>query len=164
MNPPVRERRHRDALRAALADGTIACIGSDHAPHTLAEKSKPYPDSPSGMPGVQTILPMLLTAVRDGWLLLPDLVRICCEGPMRVYGIERKGRLAPGFDGDAVVVDPAVTQPLPLAWLHSRAGYSPYEGVELAGWPKVVVLRGRVAYRDRSPVGAPCGQVVRFDG
>lgn len=164
MNPPVRDRRHRDALRAALADGTIACIGSDHAPHTLAEKSKPYPDSPSGMPGVQTILPMLLTAVRDGWLRLPDLVRICCEGPMRVYGIERKGRLAPGFDGDAVVVDPAVTQALPLAWLHSRAGYSPYEGVELAGWPRTVVLRGRVVYRDRSPVGPPSGRVVRFGG
>jgi dihydroorotase len=162
MNPPIRDRRHRDALREALADGTIACIGSDHAPHTRLEKQRPYPQSPSGIPGVQTILPLLLTAVAEGWLTLPQIARVACRGPARVYGIDGKGELAPGYDGDAVVVDPTETRPLPLAWLHSRAGYSPYEGIALAGWPVAVVLRGEVVYRDHSPAGPPSGQPLRF--
>lgn len=148
MNPPVREERHRDALREALADGTIACIGSDHAPHTLAEKQKPYPEAPSGIPGVQTILPLLLTAVREKWLRLEDIVRICVRGPIDTYRIANKGALEIGKDADLVVVDPNVVRPLPLEWLKSRAGYSPYVGMELAGWPTLTVLRGEVVYRD----------------
>lgn len=162
MNPPVREVRHRDALRQALVDGVISCIGSDHAPHALAEKHRPYPDSPSGIPGVQTILPLLLTAVRDGWLTLADLVRAACRGPAQVYGIEGKGDLSPGLDGDVVVVDPTERGPLRLEWLHSRAGYSPYVGWDLAGWPREVVLRGEVVYRERAPLGLPRGRPLRF--
>jgi len=162
MNPPVRDVRHRDALREALADGAIDCIGSDHAPHTLAEKSEPYPRSPSGIPGVQTILPLLLTAVRDGWLALEDVARICCSAPARVYGIAGKGALAPGMDGDLVLVDPDVREPLRLEWLHSRAGYSPYVGLQTAGWPVVTVLRGRIAYRDRTPARSPHGRPLDF--
>jgi len=164
MNPPVRDARHRDALRAALADGTIACIGSDHAPHAREEKALPYPRSPSGIPGVQTILPLLLTAVRDGWLTLADVVRVCCDGPARVYGLRGKGALRPGCDGDLVVVDPDVREPLRLEWLRSRAGYSPYVGLETAGWPVATVLRGRVAYRDHAPLGAPRGRPLTYEG
>ena len=163
MNPPVRDRRHRDALRQALVDGVLTCIGSDHAPHTLAEKERPYPESPSGIPGVQTILPLLLTAVRDGWLTLPDVARVACKNPAGVYGIADKGDLAPGFDGDLVLVDPSLTIPLPLRWLRSRAGYSPYEGMELAGWPVVTVLGGRVVYWDHEAVGDPIGRPLRYD-
>ncbi|HLU39594.1 MAG TPA: dihydroorotase [Planctomycetota bacterium] len=162
MNPPVRDARHRDALRAALADGTIACIGSDHAPHTLAEKALPYPRSPSGIPGVQTILGLLLTAVRDGWLRLTDVARVCCAGPAAVWGIAGKGAIAKGMDGDVVVVDPRVGEPLPEEWLRSRAGYSPYVGTPLAGWPRATVLRGVVTYRDHAPAAAPLGQPLRF--
>lgn len=161
MNPPVRDERHRDVLRAALADGTIQCIGSDHAPHTLAEKGKPYPASPSGIPGVQTTLGLLLTAVRDGWLSLSDVARVCCAGPAAVYSLRGKGSLAPGCDGDLVVVDPAA-RPLPLSWLHSRVGYSPYVGIELAGWPRATVLRGKVVYRLAAAVGDASGEPVRF--
>lgn len=162
MNPPVRDRRHRDALRQALADGTIACIGSDHAPHTAAEKDRRYPESPSGIPGVQTILPLLLTAVRDGWLSLPDVVRVTSRAPAQVYGIAGKGRLEPGSDGDLVVVDPARSDPLPAAWLQSRAGWSPYAGLPLAGLPEVTVLAGRVVWSGSDPCGAPSGRPLAF--
>ena len=131
-------------------------------PHTLAEKAQPYPASPSGIPGVQTILPLLLTACREGWLDLPGVVRITAEGPRRAYGIDRKGRLGVGEDGDLAIVDPEVKDPLRLEWLHSRAGYSPYVGIQLAGWPTATVLRGRVAYRDHAPVGEPDGRPLAF--
>ena len=164
MNPPVRGRRHLETIREALADGTIDCIGSDHAPHTLAEKNQPYPQSPSGIPGVQTILPLLLTAVRTGWLTLADVVRVTSEAPARVYGIRGKGRLEVGTDGDLVLVDPAVRQPLPTAWLQSRAGWSPHVGTLLAGWPTTTVLRGSVVWRDLAPVGEPDGRPISFEG
>lgn len=160
MNPPVRAARHRDALRQALADGVIHVIGSDHAPHTLAEKGRPYPESPSGIPGVQTTLGLLLVAVQEGWLELTDIPRLMARAPGEAYGIEGKGVLAPGADGDLVVVDPTITRPLPLEWLRSRAGYSPYVGTQLAGWPVATVLRGRVVYRDHEAVGEPAGRPV----
>ena len=162
MNPPVRDARHRDALRRALVEGPVTCIGSDHAPHTLEEKSLPFPKSPSGIPGTQTILPLLLTAVRDGWLDLQDVIRLSVDGPCKVYGIESKGALDVGKDGDIVIVDPSVDQPLPVDWLRSRVGWSPYEGTPLAGWPKTTILRGEVVYDDHALVGEPRGRPLRF--
>lgn len=162
MNPPVRVARHRDKLREALVDGTLTCIGSDHAPHAPDEKARPYPESPSGIPGVQTILGLLLTAVHDGWLPLEDVARVSCAAPAGVYGIERKGSLAPGHDGDLVVVDPNERGPLPNDWLRSRAGYSPYEGLDLAGWPVATVLRGRIVYRRHEAIAPADGVPLSF--
>jgi dihydroorotase len=164
MNPPVRELRHRDALREALVEGVLTCIGSDHAPHTIDEKMQPYPRSPSGIPGVQTILPLLLTAVREGWLTLGDVVRVTSEAPARVYGIARKGRIARGYDGDLALVDLAIRRPLPLDWLRSRAGYSPYVGMLLSGWPVATVLRGRVVHADHEARGEADGRPLAFEG
>jgi dihydroorotase len=163
MNPPVRDRRHQEALRGALADGTLSCIGSDHAPHTLEEKERPYPQSPSGIPGVQTILPLLLTAVREGWLTLPDVVRVACSGAADVYGMKGKGRIDPGCDGDLVIVDPTERGPLALDRLRSRAAYSPYVGMRLEGWPVTTVLRGDVVYRGHGACGDPAGRPLRFE-
>lgn len=162
MNPPVRGAAHQAALRHALVEGPVTCIGSDHAPHTAEEKAKPYPHSPSGIPGTQTILPLLLTAVRDGWLSHQDILRMCLLGPKHVYGMEGKGALEVGCDGDVVLVDPTVTGPLPLDWLESRAGYSPFAGRELAGWPVTTVLRGEVVYSAHAQVGEPRGRPLSF--
>jgi dihydroorotase len=162
MNPPVRGERHQAALRRALVEGPVTCIGSDHAPHTAAEKAKPYPHSPSGIPGTQTILPLLLTAVRDGWLTHQDILRLSLHGPKMVYGIAGKGALEVGFDGDVVLVDPNVTEPLPLEWLESRAGYSPFAGRPLGGWPVTTVLRGEVVYANHGTVGDPMGRPLQF--
>ncbi|MDA1264242.1 MAG: dihydroorotase [Planctomycetota bacterium] len=162
MNPPVRGAHHQEALRRALVEGPVTCIGSDHAPHTREEKAKAYPHSPSGIPGTQTILPLLLTAVRDGWLSHQDILRLCVDGPCKVYGLEGKGVFDLGSDGDVVLVDPSVTEALPLEWLRSRAGWSPFAGRELAGWPVTTVLRGEVAYHDHELVKAPGGRPLRF--
>ncbi|MCA8921237.1 MAG: dihydroorotase [Planctomycetes bacterium] len=164
MNPPVRDRTHQEALRAGLRDGVLTCIGSDHAPHTLAEKARPYPASPSGIPGVQTILPLLLTAVEAGWLSLADVVRVAASGPAAAYGIEGKGAIEAGYDGDLVLVDPAELGPLRLEWLRSRAGFSPYVGMRLAGWPTATVLRGRLVYARHATLGTPAGEPLRFAG
>lgn len=162
MNPPVRTREHQEALRTGLRDGILTCIGSDHAPHHLREKARPYPQSPSGIPGVQTILPLLLTAVEHGWLSLSDVVRVTASGPAQVYGIQDKGALEVGADGDLALVDPAERGPLPLEWLRSRAGFSPYVGMRLSGWPTTTVLRGRVVYDRHRTVGIPGGAPLRF--
>ncbi|MBK9384158.1 MAG: dihydroorotase [Planctomycetes bacterium] len=161
MNPPVRERRHMETLREAVADGTITCIGSDHAPHTLAEKAQPYPKSPSGIPGTQTILPLLLCAVRDGWLQLHDIVRLLVTGVLRTYPLRDRAPWQKGSVGDAVIVDPAVTGPLRQEWLRSRVGWSPFVGIELAGWPTTTIRRGAVVYHEHAPVGTPSGEIVR---
>ncbi|MCP3914577.1 MAG: dihydroorotase [bacterium] len=162
MNPPVRDRRHLDVLRQALVEGTIDCIGSDHAPHTRDEKARLYPESPSGIAGVQTILPLLLTGVRDGWLTLEDVVRVTCVAPVRVWDLAQKGELTVGGDGDLVIVDPEVSQPLPLEWLESRARSSPYAGRPLAGWPQTTVLRGEIAYAEHALVEPVRGQPVTY--
>jgi dihydroorotase len=113
---------------------------------------------------VQTILPLLLTAVRDGWLTLGEVLRVTSSGPAAVYGIAGKGAIAPGMDGDLTLVDPDETRQLPLEWLRSRAGYSPYVGTPLNGWPHTTILRGAVVYREHMAVGAAIGRPVSFAG
>jgi dihydroorotase len=166
MNPPVRERRHRDRLREALASGEAACVGSDHAPHTAEEKAKPYPTSPSGIPGVQTTMALLLTAIAEGWLDWDGYLRATNTGPRRVYGIQGKGLVEPGVDGDLVIVDRGNRGPLAASWLRSRVPTNPFVGRALAGWPVATVLRGRVVYRHGEPTGAtvgePSGRPLRF--
>jgi dihydroorotase len=162
MNPPVREARHRDALWRAVRDGLVDVLGSDHAPHTAEEKATPYPDSPSGMPGVQTLLPVMLDHVAAGRLSLERLVDLAAAGPARVFGILGKGRIARGYDADLVLVDLAARRRVEHDWLRSRAGWSPYEGRELTGWPVATLVRGRIVARDGALFGAPAGRPVRF--
>jgi dihydroorotase len=163
MNPPIRDARHRDALWEAVRNGLVDCLGSDHAPHTLEEKAKPWPSSPSGMPGVQTLVPVMLNHVHEGRLTLERFVDIACAGPARIYGARRKGRVALGFDADFTLVDLAARRTITNAWSKSRCGWTPFDGMAVTGWPMATVVRGRVVMRDGALLGAPQGQPVSFD-
>jgi dihydroorotase len=162
MNPPVRGAEHHEALWRAIGDGLVDVLGSDHAPHTLEEKARPYPESPSGMTGVQTLLPVMLDHVAAGRLDLARLVDLTAAGPARIFGIARKGRLVCGYDADLVLVDLRSRRRVERGWLASRAGWSPYEDRELTGWPVTTIVRGRVVARDGALQGEPEGRPVRF--
>jgi dihydroorotase len=162
MNPPIRDARHRDALWRAVQDGLVDVIGSDHAPHTLEEKARPYPESPAGMPGVQTLVPVMLDHVNAGRLSLERLVDLTSAGPARVYNIAAKGRIALGHDADLTVVDLHARRTIADDWIASRAGWTPFDGLTVTGWPVATIVRGRLAMRDDELVGGPQGGLVRF--
>ncbi len=162
MNPPIRDARHRDALWRALAEGVVDVIGSDHAPHTLEEKAKPYPTSPSGMAGVQTLLPIMLDHMNAGRLSLERLVDLTSAGPARIYGIAGKGRIAVGYDADFSIVDLAARREITNDWIASKCGWSPFDGMSVTGWPMATVIRGRTVMREDELIGEPAGQPVRF--
>jgi dihydroorotase len=142
MNPPVRAPRHRDGVWRGLAQGIIDVLGSDHAPHTLEEKAKPYPASPSGMPGVQTLVPIMLDHVNAGRFSLARFVDLSSHGPNRIFGMARKGRIAAGYDADFTVVDMKRRETITNAQAGSRAGWTPYDGLKVTGWPVGTVVRG----------------------
>ncbi len=162
MNPPVRDRRHREALLEAFREGLFDVCGSDHAPHTLDEKARTYPESPSGMPGVQTLLPLLLDLVLREGLGLPFLVRHLCERPAEIYGLARKGRLEEGFDADLVLLDLGGTTEVSKSWLQSKCGWSPFEGRSLKGRIEHVFLRGATMVREGELVGSQSGRPAEF--
>ncbi len=149
MNPPVRSARHREALWEALRQGLVDVLGSDHAPHLRAEKDRPYPESPSGMTGVQTLVPVMLDHVNAGRLSLQRFVDLVCEGPHRLFQIAGKGRIALGYDADFTIVDMAARRTIENRWIASKAGWTPYDGMSVTGWPKGTIIRGsRVMWED----------------
>jgi dihydroorotase len=162
MNPPVRDVRHRDALWRGVAHGIVDILGSDHAPHTLAEKAKPYPASPSGMTGVQTLVPLMLDHVNAGRLTLERFVDLTSAGPARLFGIAAKGRIAAGCDADLTIVDLRRRQAIRNEWIASKCGWTPYDGVEVTGWPVGTFVRGRKVMWDGEVVSAGTGAPVRF--
>ncbi len=162
MNPPVRDARHRDGLWRGIAQGIADCIGSDHAPHTLEEKAKPYPKSPSGMTGVQTLVPIMLDHVNAGRLSLQRFVDLTSAGPARIYNVAAKGRLAVGYDADITVVDLQAKRTITNKWIASRCGWTPFDGMAVTGWPKMTIIRGRTVMREDELVGAAQGAPVRF--
>ncbi|MGD9913575.1 MAG: dihydroorotase [Rhizobiaceae bacterium] len=163
MNPPVRDKRHRDGIWAGIANGVVDVLGSDHAPHTLAEKAKPYPASPSGMTGVQTLLPIMLDHVNAGRLTLERLVDLTSNGPQRLFGIARKGRIAAGYDADFALVDLKRRETITNAQAGSRAGWTPYDGRQVTGWVLGTLVRGRRVMWDGEVLGPGQGQAVEFE-
>jgi dihydroorotase len=164
MNPPIRDRRHLDAAWAAVADGTVDTVGSDHAPHSRESKERPWPTGGSGLTGVQTIVPLMLDHVSAGRLSLSRLADLMCAGPARVYGVVGKGRLAAGYDGDFTVVDMKRSRTIEESWIVSPCGWTPFAGQRCTGWPVMTVIRGRVAMREDEVLGSPQGAPVRFSG
>ena len=162
MNPPIRGQRHYDAAWAAVRDGTVDTIGSDHAPHAAAAKLKPWPEVPAGLTGVQTLVPVMLDHVNAGRLSLPRLVDLMCAGPARVYGAIGKGRLAAGYDADFTLVDMQARRRITNDWIASPCGWTPFDGMDVTGWPVATILRGVAVMREDEVIGVPVGRLVRF--
>ena len=163
MNPPIRSGAHREGLWRWLNQGVPDVIGSDHAPHTREEKAQQYPASPSGMPGVQTLLPLMLNHVAEGRLTLARLIDLTSAGPQRVFGIVGKGRIAVGYDADFSVVDLKARWTVEENWLASRCGWSPFTGMTLTGKPVGTIVRGDRVMWEGSLANAATGAPIRFE-
>lgn len=164
MNPPIRSEAHRLGLWHWLQQGVPDVLGSDHAPHTREEKARPYPDSPSGMPGVQTLLPLMLDHVANGHMTLARLIDLTSAGVQRVFGLQSKGRIAVGYDADFSVVDRRGSFVIEENWLESRCGWSPYTGMTLQGRVIGTIIRGHAAMWEGQLANAAMGEPLRFAG
>lgn len=162
MNPPIRAEAHRQGLWRGIAQGVVDVIGSDHAPHTLEEKGRSYPDSPSGMPGVQTLVPVMLNHVNEGRLTLRRFVDLTSAGPQRIFNIAGKGRMARGYDADLTLVDMKRRETIRDAAMANKSGWTPFDGVEVQGWPVMTIVRGVTAMREGEVLGRDHGRPVRF--
>eukprot|EP00873_Tetraselmis_striata_P032620 jgi/Tetstr1/452884/TSEL_039920.t1 len=162
MNPPVRDAEHREGIWLGVANGVADILGSDHAPHTREEKEKPYPSSPSGMTGVQTLVPIMLDHVNAGRMSLQRFVDMTSHGPNRLFNLACKGRMAVGYDADLTIVDMNRTQTITNDWVASKAGWTPYDGVSVKGWPVGTIIRGNTVMWDGELVTPAQGQPIRF--
>ena len=163
QNPPVREARHREAIWRALNAGIVDVLATDHAPHTKEEKEQPYPASPSGMPGVQTFVPIMLNHVNKGRLTLQRFVELTSAGPQRVFGLADKGRIAEGYHADFTVVDLKRTETIRAEDTASKCGWTPYDGEEVTGWPVATIIRGGFVMREGEITRKGGGAPVRFN-
>ena len=163
MNPPIRSQEHVDALWLwGMQQGVADVLGSDHAPHTKEEKAKPYPASPSGMPGVQTLVPLMLTHVANGRLSLERFIDLTSAGAQRVFGTANKGRMAVSYDADLTIVDLKAKRTITHDQQATRCGWTPFDGLEATGWPMATIVRGRVVMQDGELIGSAHGRPVRF--
>jgi dihydroorotase len=162
MNPPIRDKRHNDAMWAAVRDGTVDVVGSDHAPYSREAKLKPWPQCPSGLTGVQTIVPVMLDHVNAGRLSLSRLADLMSAGPARVYGLQMKGRLTRGYDADFTLVDLKRRRTIENSWIVTPCSWTPYDGMQVTGWPMATIVRGNIVMRDDEVLGAPQGRLAKF--
>ncbi len=163
MNPPIRSNEHRTALWTALKTGLVDVIGSDHAPHTLDEKALSYPASPSGMPGVQYLVPIMLDHVNKGRLSLERFVDLTSAGPKRIFGLAGKGRIASGYDADFTLVDMQAERQIVDADSASKSGWTPFDGKTVTGWPMATIIRGNTVMRDGVVIAPAKGEPILFE-
>ena len=159
QNPPIREKHHQDALWTAVADGTVDIVASDHAPHTLDEKSGTYPNTPSGTPGVQTLIPIMLNHVHEGRLSYERLVDLMAYGPYRIHKIKNKCLIRKGFNADFTVVDPKAEHIISNAEQASKSGWTPYDGKKVIGFPTMTIIGGKTIMRDGEITGRSNNQI-----
>ena len=163
MNPPLRAPRDNEILWQALLDGVIDFIATDHAPHTLAEKAQVYPNTPSGMPGVETSLPLMLTQAVQGRCTVAQVANWMSAAVAKAYKIPNKGKIAPGFDADLVLVDLDNYRPVVREEMVTKCGWSPFEGWNLTGWPVVTVVGGKVVFEKGKLDTTVRGEALTFD-
>lgn len=163
MNPPLRSPKDNEILWQALLDGVIDFIATDHAPHTLEEKAKGYPNTPSGMPGVETSLPVMLTQAMQGKCTIAQVANWMATAVAKAYKIPNKGAIAPGYDADLVLVDLDKYRPVLREELQTKCGWSPFEGWQLTGWPVLTIVGGNVVYERGKLFTEVRGKALRFD-
>ena len=162
VNPPLREEADQVALWEGIKDGTVDIVATDHAPHLLKEKERDYKDVPSGMPGVQLMLPLLLNACNENKITLEKIVELVCYNPAKIFGIENKGMLKEGYDADITIVDLEMTDRLSNKFMWSKANWSPFHGLTLKGWPVMTFVNGQLMYEWRTIFHEGKGEEVNF--
>ena len=162
MNPPIRDKSHYDRLWYAIRNDYNDTIGSDHAPHLKINKEKEYPDSPSGMPGVQTILPVMLYHMNDGKSKLNQIVKFLCENPVKIFGIKNKGYIKKDFDADFTIVDLNKVIEIKNENIESKCGWSPFDGYKFKGTPIYTIIAGEIKMQDGKIIGEPTGKPLSF--
>jgi dihydroorotase len=162
QNPPIRDKSHQAALWKALQSGIIDVIGSDHAPHTIEEKKQEYPSSPSGMPGVQTLLPIMLNHVNNGHLSLTHLIQLISINPSKIFSIQGHGKLEIGAMANLTIVDLKSERKIENHWIASRCGWTPYDGMKVKGWMKACFVNGKLAMMEDQLIEKPKGQLLHF--
>ncbi|MBL4694469.1 dihydroorotase [Candidatus Gracilibacteria bacterium] len=162
VNPPVRSRQEVFSLWKAVKMGMVDIIATDHATHTPEEKERPYNEAPSGIPEVETTLPIMMNMVNDEAFYIEEVVAMCCERPAKIFGIENKGKIEVGYDADIVVVDMEEERKLENENLFTKCGWSPYSGSSFKGWPVMTFVNGQMVFKDGKIVGKPQGQEAKF--
>jgi len=162
MNPPIRDKSHYDRLWYAVKNNLNDTIGSDHAPHLKINKEKKYPNSPSGMPGVQTLMPVMLNHVNNGKLTLGQLVSLVCENPVKIFGIKNKGFIKEGYDADFTIVDMNKINEIKNEDIESKCGWTPFDGFKLRGTPVFTIINGKIKMKNRKIIGDPEGNPLEF--
>ena len=163
MNPPIRKQRHQDELWKGMLDGTIECIATDHAPHTLEEKKLPYGKAPAGMPGVQTSLPLMLNEVSNQRITIEQVVKWMCENPAKVYNIKNKGFLKTGYDADITIVDMNLEKIISASEMESKCGWTVFDGKKIKGAPIITIVNGNIVYKDGKIIDNFKGKPVKFN-
>ncbi len=158
MNPPIRSKDHHDRLWDAVNESLVSTIGSDHAPHTKEEKDRKYPLSPSGMPGVQTLLPVMLDHVNKGKLKIEQLIKLVCENPCDLFGIKNKGYIKENYDADLTIVDMNKEIVIKDNWIESKCGWTPFNNHKVKGFPVATIVNGEIIMENgkiKNPKGEP---------
>jgi dihydroorotase len=163
MNPPLRDKSHYDRLWYGVKNNLNDTIGSDHAPHLKINKEKTYPNSPSGMPGVQTLMPVMLNHVNDGKLTLSQLVKLVCENPVKIFGIQNKGFIKEQYDADFTIIDMQKTLEIKNENIESKCGWSPFDGFKFKGTPVSTIIGGKIKMQDGKILGEPEGEPLKFN-
>ena len=162
MNPPLRSKDHYDRLWDAVEETLVSTIGSDHAPHTKEEKNRKYPSSPSGMPGVQTLLPVMLDHVNKGKLKLEKLIKLVCENPCDLFGIKNKGYLKENYDADLTIVDMNKEVLIKDEWIESKCGWTPFNNYKVKGFPVATIVNGEIVMENSKIISPAKGKPLNF--